>query len=252
LESGERAAREAEAYDSGIDRRGYNSWFAAGIMATAPARDRDFLRALGEVPQAGALEIGSQGFSLFRRTGIWPRTLDCINISAREIRRGMEMAAQPSVKTKPRFHQMDAHKLTLPDASFDIVYGTGILHHLELERAAAEIRRVLKPGGRMAFLEPWGLNPVGIAVRALTPGKRTKDETPFTLKHLAILRRHFVLEVRSYELFTVAASALSRLVSPRKPLLALVRPVAALDRRLSHVPGLRLLFRVVLVSGTPR
>ena len=46
----------------------------------------------------------------------------------------------------------DAAELPLPDASFDLVFGHAVLHHLpDLPGAFAEFRRVLRPGGRLAF-----------------------------------------------------------------------------------------------------
>ncbi|MBI4306004.1 MAG: methyltransferase domain-containing protein [Chloroflexi bacterium] len=42
----------------------------------------------------------------------------------------------------------------LTDASVDVMYGGGTLHHMELGPAMAEIGRVLKPGGRAAFVDP--------------------------------------------------------------------------------------------------
>lgn len=46
----------------------------------------------------------------------------------------------------------DAESLPFPDASFDLVLGHAVLHHLpNLRRAFAEFHRVLRPGGRIAF-----------------------------------------------------------------------------------------------------
>jgi ubiquinone/menaquinone biosynthesis C-methylase UbiE len=47
-----------------------------------------------------------------------------------------------------------AYALPVDDKSVDIVMGIAILHHLDLELAAREVQRVLKPGGRAIFLEP--------------------------------------------------------------------------------------------------
>ena len=43
---------------------------------------------------------------------------------------------------------------------FDVVVGKAVLHHLDVARAAPELHRVLRPGGRAAFAEPLGTNPV--------------------------------------------------------------------------------------------
>ncbi len=52
------------------------------------------------------------------------------------------------VKTKPA----DAERLPFADASFDLVFGHAVLHHIpDLERAFAEFARVLAPGGTIVF-----------------------------------------------------------------------------------------------------
>lgn len=50
--------------------------------------------------------------------------------------------------------------LPFDDASFDVVIGESVLHHLDVGKGPPELARVTKPGGRAAFGEPLGMNPV--------------------------------------------------------------------------------------------
>lgn len=58
-----------------------------------------------------------------------------------------------------RFRIEDAHRLSFAGNFFDAVCGNAILHHIELPVALPEIRRVLKSGGKICFIEPNLLNP---------------------------------------------------------------------------------------------
>ncbi len=48
--------------------------------------------------------------------------------------------------------ETEAEELPFEDESFDLVFGHAVLHHIpDLDRAFAEFRRVLRPGGAIAF-----------------------------------------------------------------------------------------------------
>ncbi|HET7484560.1 MAG TPA: methyltransferase domain-containing protein [Solirubrobacterales bacterium] len=48
--------------------------------------------------------------------------------------------------------QTEAEELPFADESFDLVFGHAVLHHIpDLDRAFTEFRRVLRPGGAIAF-----------------------------------------------------------------------------------------------------
>lgn len=53
--------------------------------------------------------------------------------------------------------------------SFDVLFGKAILHHLDVNLGSYEIHRVLKTGGKAAFVEPMGMNPVLKFVREYVP-----------------------------------------------------------------------------------
>src|SRR5207249_8210211 len=77
------------------------------------------------------------------------------------------------------FVKADGERLPFADSVFARVWGNAVLHHLDLGRAAAELRRVLRPGGIAVFCEPWGENPLLNWARRRLPGcggKHTPDE----------------------------------------------------------------------------
>jgi 2-polyprenyl-3-methyl-5-hydroxy-6-metoxy-1,4-benzoquinol methylase len=54
---------------------------------------------------------------------------------------------------KGNIMEVDAETLPFPDATFDFVYSWGVIHHTpDIEKAAREMYRVLKPGGRIALM----------------------------------------------------------------------------------------------------
>jgi SAM-dependent methyltransferase len=109
------------------------------------------------------------------------------------------------------FVQADGHALPFADASFDAVWGNAVLHHLDLPVAAAEIRRVLKPGGVAVFCEPWGENPLLRLARRRFPyaGKgHTSDEAPLRRRDLEALRAVFPnIEFNGYQLLAMLRRA---------------------------------------------
>ncbi len=73
-------------------------------------------------------------------TDISPGMLDRLSHTAEELGLSAETAVT------------EAEELPFTDESFDIVFGHAVLHHIpDLERAFAEFRRVLRPGGVIAF-----------------------------------------------------------------------------------------------------
>jgi ubiquinone/menaquinone biosynthesis C-methylase UbiE len=111
-------------------------------------------RALGGWPDgvADALEIGAGtgyfGLNLLQ-LGLFER------LTSTDISQGMldqlgTTAAQLELDVETV--QADAEELPFEDESFDLVFGHAVLHHVpDLPRALAEFRRVLRPGGQIAF-----------------------------------------------------------------------------------------------------
>lgn len=87
--------------------------------------------------------------------------------------------------------QCAAGRLPFVDASFDAVFGKWVLHHLDLDEDLPEIVRVLKPGGKAAFVEPLIHNPILQTYRRLTPHLRSPDERALSMEDLAKVGSHF-------------------------------------------------------------
>src|SRR5439155_4105041 len=131
------------------------------------------------------------------------------------------------------------------DAVLDRIRGTAVLHPLDRDRAARECRRVLRPGGRAVFCEPWGGNPLRNWARARLPypGKgRTPDEHPLRPRDLRPLRRVFPgLTVRGFQLL----SMVRRVLQPGRLTASLERMD---ERLLTRFPGLQRFCRYVVLT----
>jgi len=104
--------------------------------------------------------------------------IDAIDIAPKMINILKRMAAIKKYSKKIKPEVMLAEKLSYPNNTFDIVYGRGVLHHVEMGKALEEVYRVLKPGGVATFIEPLEHNPVINVYRKIAKDVRTPDETP--------------------------------------------------------------------------
>ena len=104
---------------------------------------------------------------------------------------------------------MDAHHLSFEDEKFDLVFGTSILHHLNLEKSLPEFWRILKPAGKLIFIEPLGINPLIKKFRNKTPELRTFDEKPLDLNDLRLIKSIFSsVNFMFFDLLTLALPVL--------------------------------------------
>jgi len=152
------------------------------------------------------------------------------------------------------FKVMDAHALEFQDGSFDLVVGSGILHHLDMFRALDELCRVLKPGGRTLFLEPLAGNPLLKLFRLMTPRARTRDERPLTrgdLRTLAADGRWEFTATYSGLVCAPVAIVTSLLLRPF-PNNPCLRLAGFVEQYLNRWPFLRPLNQYVLIEITKR
>jgi ubiquinone/menaquinone biosynthesis C-methylase UbiE len=95
----------------------------------------------------------------------------------------------------------------LPDASFDLILGKFILHHIDVAAGAFELRRLLAPGGRAIFIENAGDNALltfardRLAGRWGVPRLGTEDEHPLRARDIDVLRQAFSRVTAHYPVF---------------------------------------------------
>jgi SAM-dependent methyltransferase len=113
------------------------------------------VKALGGWPRSAfgeALEIGS-GTGYFSLNLLQLGLIE--QLTATDIAPGMlrQLAATAArLGLDVETEATDAERLPFEDESFDLVFGHAVLHHLpDLPLALAELRRVLRPGGTLAF-----------------------------------------------------------------------------------------------------
>ncbi len=166
---------------------------------------------LGNVAGQEVLEYGSgwgENTILLARRGARVHALD-ISPDLIEInRKRMEVNGVQGV----RFSVASAYEVPCPDESVDVVFGMMILHHLDLARAAREVFRVLRPGGRGIFAEPTRSSPTLRALRKFIPARLPAHvspyERPLTLAELDQFSTGFRKgRARSFELPWLRAAA---------------------------------------------
>ena len=118
-----------------------------------------------------------------------PKKITGIDISDVSISKAKEKFANSSSKIELLVDNCE--NTTFSDHKFDIVYGLGILHHLQFSKCINEISRILKPEGKLLFIEPLGTNPIINFYRMLTPKSRSKDEHPLVLKDFEMIKSSF-------------------------------------------------------------
>jgi SAM-dependent methyltransferase len=151
---------------------------------------------------ADVLEYGCGPWASAGRLGPAAKHVHAIDISDEAIR----IAQQNCPLANVTFSVRDAMDMRFPDASFDLVFGSGVVHHLDTAACAREVSRVLRPGGHAIFWEPLGLNPLINVYRWMTPSARTADEHPLLPRDIRLLREHFAsVELEFYGLASLAA-----------------------------------------------
>jgi 2-polyprenyl-3-methyl-5-hydroxy-6-metoxy-1,4-benzoquinol methylase len=199
---------------------------------------------LGDLQGREVLELGNgmgEMTTLLARSGAHVTAIDISPASTAVARRRAELHG---VEGAIEFVIAAGEQLPMGSDCFDVVVGKAVLHHLDVTRAAPELHRVLRPGGRAAFAEPLGTNPVIAFARDHLPypGKNPRGaDVPLSYEDIAAWEAPFsVAEHREVQLLEMVQRALG------------LRPMPLLRRAdewlLARFPGLGRLCRYVVIT----
>ena len=146
--------------------------------AAARSRLAGVAEFIGDIRGKRVLEYGcglGKCTALLAKSGAHVSAFDLSPASIAVARRRAEANALDA-----EFFVAGAEQLPFADESFDVALGIAILHHLDIDRSRRELQRVLRPGGRAAFVEPLGMNPILNFARDHLP---YRDKTPRGADH---------------------------------------------------------------------
>jgi SAM-dependent methyltransferase len=115
---------------------------------------------LGDLDGRRVLELGcgvGHATVLLAKSGAIVSSFDISEHSVAVTRRRAELNG---VADRVDVRVAVAEDLPYEDGAFDVIYGSAILHHVEVDVAGPEIYRVLAAGGQAAFSEPLANNRV--------------------------------------------------------------------------------------------
>lgn len=178
-------------------------WASPAGQARAQRRAKLIIEAGNITADSLTLEVGCG-------TGVFTELVSKTgaNIAACELcEELLELALKKSYTSKVTFMSEDATQLDSEhDGRYDVVWGSSILHHLDLKLFLPRALRLMKPAGRFVFAEPNMLNPqiwlernVGI-IRRITG--TSPDETAFyrwRIKKLLLDEGFINVSVRPHE-----------------------------------------------------
>lgn len=132
------------------------NWDSPSGRRRASRRSEIFAREGGLRPGQRALEVGCGTGIFLEAAATTGASIVALDLSADLL---AQARARVAAADKVRLSLGNAEQMPYRNGSFDAVYGSSILHHLNIDAALLEVHRVLRPGGRMVFTEPNILNP---------------------------------------------------------------------------------------------
>lgn len=211
---------------------------------------------LGDLKGARILDIGiGEGFSSVMMA-LAGAQVTGIEVSGVALARAETLAKRCGVTVD--LQEMPGEDLRFEKSSFDGILCMSAFHHMDQERAASEFARVLRPGARLATIEPLATNPPAWLYRhigGLFSREATSRETPLRVRDLKTLRKYFKkVEWRGMYLLSLGPIGMERLQRDPSPWLlrfteGAFRWLSPIDSAVLRIPGLeRIAWKIGIVA----
>ncbi len=134
------AQRASAEYFREIEERRYATHYHLAELFQSLAGSHGKLLEVGCGIGVDSIQLAKAGFDV-----------TAVDLTENALTVAREFAAHSGVSID--FRRANAENLEFPDATFDVVYSFGVLHHTpDIEKAVSEVHRVLKPGGKALIM----------------------------------------------------------------------------------------------------
>jgi len=152
---------------------------------------------LGNIKDKDVLDVGCGGGWISRLLALKGASVTSFDLSLEGCITTRKKLRESGLRGD-RLSVMDAHSIAFRESSFDAVFITGVLHHLNIAKTAREIHRVLKRGGRFVCYEPlkygpimWFLRQIWLKLNGMKEYETTEHEEAITVGDFAPFEQIF-------------------------------------------------------------
>jgi len=168
-----------------------------------------------------------------------------LDVSPDLIEVARERAKLEGVEDRVQFIVSDGASANLTDGVFDAVLAMSVVHHMPIDDALNALEHLLRPGGRVAFLEPVAYSRTLQRLRDRAPVEKdvSPDERQLSREEVAHIGERFEIEaIRHFHLLTRL-----RRIMPGGGFGILEPFISGLDQALLKLPGMRRFAGVVAI-----